>query len=185
MGHISVLLGSPRKGGNSETMAEEILAHAPAGSSIDRIVLSSLRLEGCRDCRRCWSGGTPCVIPDDMSKVYRSLGQADLIFFVTPLYWYSWSASIKAVWDRLLPYCTPSAPRSLQGKRAVLVASAGDDGTDCFDGLRFSMKKSCDLLGISVVGEFLEGELMGPEDAKRRPTLLQRLKDRGGALFHP
>jgi hypothetical protein len=47
------------------------------------------------------------------------------------------------------------------------------------------MKKSCDLLGISVVGEFLEGELMGPEDAKRRPTLLQRLKDRGGALFHP
>ena len=95
--NISVLFGSPRKGGNSETLAEKILDHAPAGSGIERFFLTQRRLEGCRDCRRCWTGGTPCVLQDDMAEIYHSLEKADLIFFVTPLYWYSWSAQIKTV----------------------------------------------------------------------------------------
>ncbi len=180
---ISVLFGSPRKEGNSETLAEKLLAHAPADSVVERLFLARLRLGGCQDCRRCWTGDSPCVLQDEMSVVYRSLEEADLIFFVTPLYWYSWSAQIKTVWDRLLPYNAPTAPRPLRGKKAVLVASAGDDDSTCFDGLRFSLRRSCALLGLSVAGEICEGELMERDDVRRRPELEQKVDEQGVQLF--
>lgn len=181
--NISVLFGSPRTGGNSETLAEKILDHAPAGSGIERFFLAQRRLEGCRDCRRCWTGGTPCVLQDDMAEIYHSLEKADLIFFVTPLYWYSWSAPIKTVWDRLLPYNAASALRVLRGKKAALVVAAADDDATCFEGVRFSLRRSCDLLGLTVVGEICEGELAERGDVLRRPALGLKLAEQASRLF--
>jgi multimeric flavodoxin WrbA len=83
-----------------------------------------------------------------MNGIHDRIRQADVIVFSTPLYWYTWSSQIKPVWDRFLPFLHENAAWDLRGKEALLVATAGDDRTDAFEGLLFSFRTSCDLLGI-------------------------------------
>lgn len=150
------ILGSPRKGGNSETLARKVLdGAAKNGAAFDVIRLQGLSLSGCTDCRRCWSGGRPCVIDDDMEKVYEKVRGADLLVFASPLYWYSWSSQMKPVWDRFLPFVHKEARWDLKDKRALLVASAGDDKPDVFQGMLFSFRTSCGLLGLEMAEPLL------------------------------
>ena len=73
MKRILGILGSPRRGGNSETLARKVLEGAAENGWVtDVIRLQDLEINGCTDCRRCWSGGSPCVIDDDMDKVYEA-----------------------------------------------------------------------------------------------------------------
>ncbi|MCD7951481.1 MAG: NAD(P)H-dependent oxidoreductase [Synergistaceae bacterium] len=68
---LTMLLGSPRKGGNSETLADALAAGAAEkGYEVRKVRLAGMTLKGCIDCRRCWSAGTPYIQRDDMDKVY-------------------------------------------------------------------------------------------------------------------
>lgn len=90
---------------------------------------------------------------------------------------------MKNLWDRLLPYHASHAPRSLQGKRAILIASAADDDPSCFDGLRFAMRHSCALLGMPVAFEWCVPGLWETQDANNRLDLLQTATTEGYRLF--
>ncbi|MEA3507852.1 MAG: flavodoxin family protein [Synergistota bacterium] len=152
MKKITALLGSPRAGGNSEQLTEALLRGATkAGYEGTRIRLSTLDLKGCLDCRECWTSGAPCIIPDDMGKVHEAIRESEAIVFASPLYWYSWSAQIKPVWDRFLPFLSDRATWDLRGKTAIMIGTAGDDKPDVFRGLRFSFEISCELLGMLPV----------------------------------
>jgi multimeric flavodoxin WrbA len=156
MKRILALLGSPRPGGNSETLTQAVLRGAGSkGNEISEIRLNGMTLGGCIDCRKCWSRGNPCIIVDDMNGIHDRIRQADIIVFSTPLYWYTWSSQIKPVWDRFLPFLHENAAWDLRGKEAMLVATAGDDRADAFEGLLFSFRTSCDLLGIQQVEPLL------------------------------
>lgn len=151
-----VLLGSPRRSGNSETLAEALLKGAGGrAGEISRFRLAEMPISGCLDCRSCWSGRKPCVLEDSMIEIYNALSQADLVLFVSPLYWYTWSAQIKPVLDRLLPFASEEPLFDLKGKKAILVSTAGDTDPSCFDGLRFSFRTSCKLLGLENHSEIL------------------------------
>ncbi len=151
-----VLLGSPRRAGNSETLAEAFLNGAgERAGEVFRFHLSEMRISGCLDCRRCWSAGRPCVLEDPMNEIYNALGKSDLIVFVSPLYWYTWSGQIKPVLDRFLPFSSEKPLFDLKGKKAILVSTAGDPDSSCFDGLRFSYRTSCKLLGLENHSEIL------------------------------
>lgn len=181
---LTVLLGSPRRDGNTDTLAQAFSdPFTRAGSIVNIFRLDEMKLGGCTDCRMCWKAGKPCVFEDDMEGIYRSMDASDLIVFVTPLYWYSWSAQIKPVWDRLVPYNAGDAPRTLKGKQALLIAAGADDGSDIFDGLTASYRKSCDLLGLERAGEFLYPGLFGKHDAADRPELLAQIRAAGEKLL--
>ena len=101
---LTLLLGSPRIGGNTEKLADALAEGAKVkGYEIRKVHLAALTLKGCTDCRKCWSTGKPCIQNDDMDKVYPDIEAGTVIAFVSPLYFYSWSSQIKPVWDRLLP----------------------------------------------------------------------------------
>lgn len=119
MKHVLALLGSPRAGGNSETLAQALLKGAESsGNTTYTIRLNGMALGGCIDCRKCWSNGAPCVIGDGMAEVHNHIRKADVLVFATPLYWYSWSAQIKPVWDRFLPFMHEKAEWDLRGKKS-------------------------------------------------------------------
>lgn len=165
-----VLLGSPRRAGNSETLAEAVLQGAGERTGeIFRHRLSGMPISGCLDCRRCWSEEKPCVLNDAMSDIYESMRKSDLILFVSPLYWYTWSGQIKPALDRFLPFAAEKPLFDLRGKKAILVATAGDTDPACFDGLRFSFRTSCKLLGLEnhaeilAHGIYLRGEIDGTD----------------------
>jgi multimeric flavodoxin WrbA len=153
---MTVLLGSPRRNGNSETLAASFSKGASkTGYKPATIRINGLRISGCMDCRRCWANRSHCFLNDDMKEVYAAIDKSDVIVFATPLYFYSWSAQIKPVWDRLLPYFSPNAKENLKGRRAVLIASAGDKSESCFDGLKKSFELACFFAKWDIAGELL------------------------------
>jgi len=151
---LTLLLGSPRIGGNSEKLADALAEGAKEkGYEIRKVHLATLDIKGCTDCRKCWSTGKPCVQNDDMDKVYPEIEAASVVAFVSPLYFYSWSSQIKPAWDRLIPYYMPGALRTVPAKKAILLAAAGDSNASAFDGMTASFKHSTEFLGWEVLGQ--------------------------------
>ncbi len=150
---LTILLGSPRAQGNSEQLADSLAKGAEeAGYEVRKVRLAPLTLKGCVDCRKCWSTGAPCVQNDDMGKVYPDMEAADVLAFVSPVYFYSWSSQIKPVWDRMLPYFMQDGPKTFRGKKAVLLSVAGDNDDSCFEGIKSSFKGCCNYADWSIAG---------------------------------
>jgi multimeric flavodoxin WrbA len=126
---ILALLGSPRKGGNTELLVDELLAAAEAnGHKSDKVRLAELSIGPCRDCRACKRREDhSCVVDDDMTGLYAELERADVIVFGTPIYWYGPSAQMKPMIDRLRAF---SGTEKLRGTTGVLVLPS-QEGPSC------------------------------------------------------
>lgn len=181
---LTLLLGSPRIGGNTEKLADALAEGASEkGYEIRKVHLAALSLKGCTDCRKCWSLGKPCVQNDDMDQVYPDIEAASVVAFVSPLYFYSWSTQIKPVWDRLLPYYMPGALRTTPAKKAVLLAACGDKEDVKFSGMRESFNLASDFLGWEVLGEVCACDIYYKGDIEEKGALwLQRAKELGLSL---
>lgn len=130
--NILVLEGSPRMDGNSDMLAEAFAEGARAqGHEVSIIKVSCYRINGCFACDMCWNMGKPCVQSDDMEKIFTEIEQADALVLVSPLYFFTWSAQLKAVIDRLYSYYVDRSPVKLKGKEcALLLAAATDEVTE-------------------------------------------------------
>jgi multimeric flavodoxin WrbA len=97
---IVVLTGSPRKNGNSAWLAEQFIKGArEAGHGIFRFDSARRKVEGCTACNSCGMDGN-CVLKDDFEIVRPHIISADMVVFVTPMYYFGFSAQIKKVMDR-------------------------------------------------------------------------------------
>lgn len=181
--NIAVLLGSPRRDGNSERLATAF-AHgaSEAGYKVTTLRMTGLKVGGCIDCRRCWSNGKHCFINDDMQTVYEALDDASTIVFATPLYFYSWSTQIKPVWDRLLPYFSENSKVDIRGRRAVLLATAGDDDSACFDGLKKSFELACGFCKWDIAGTICATDVYKAGEISEKGDWLQRAEALGRSM---
>ena len=99
---IVILNGSPRAGGNTEIMAGEFARGAEEkGHEVVQVKLAGKKIAGCLGCDFCASHDGVCVQKDDMAEIYNLLEQADLVAFASPIYWFSITAQLKCVIDRL------------------------------------------------------------------------------------
>ena len=99
------LIGSPRKGGNTDILVDTLLTTAEKnGHRVDKVYLYDVGIGPCIDCRGCKSGKHTCVLEDGMQKLYPRLDAADAIVFGTPVYWCGPSGTMKQLLDRLRPY---------------------------------------------------------------------------------
>lgn len=99
---ILIILGSPRKKGNTETLVETVLSTAleELEAEVEYIHLQSLKtLSPCLSCAACHKSGE-CIIKDDMIPLYDKVDTADILFLVTPVYFYGPSAQMKTFIDR-------------------------------------------------------------------------------------
>lgn len=70
------IVGSPRRGGNTETLVDEVLRGAEeSGVLTEKIILSEQRIAPCRACQACWTSGK-CVqkvkeFPEILVAAYR------------------------------------------------------------------------------------------------------------------
>lgn len=149
---ILALIGSPRKGGNTDALADVLLEKAlENGHRTKKVYLHDHRIGPCIDCRACKREPWTCPLPDDMPSIYAALQAADLIVFATPVYWFGPTGPMKQLLDRLRPYY---ANRALSGKGAVLVAVAGD-GPAQADLLEDLVRRSLGALDVSYLGSVL------------------------------
>ena len=97
---ILVITGSPRKNGNSNTLAEHFIRGAKeAGHEIVRFDAAFKDVHPCIACNKCGMNGE-CVFKDDFEFVRKHIVDAGMVVFATPMYYFGISAQIKAVIDR-------------------------------------------------------------------------------------
>lgn len=143
------LVGSPRKGGNTDIMVDAVLDGARRnGHDTEKVYLYEAGIGPCVDCRGCKKGDLVCIVEDGMQGLYPKLESADAIVFGTPVYWVGPSGTMKQLFDRLRPYY---GNKRLKGKRAALVAPAGD-GPGEGDLLTEMFRRSFQYLEIEFVG---------------------------------
>ncbi|MDM7935749.1 MAG: flavodoxin family protein [Methanothrix sp.] len=168
---VLALNGSPRRGGNTDLLLDEILRGARSrGHSAEKIRLYEREILPCIDCRRCKQerSGYACAQVDAMREVYPLMEGADVLVFGTPVYWYAPSAKMKLLLDRLRPFI---ASRGLQGRRGVVVAPS-EEGPGCCGPLMEIFQRSFEYLGMVSGGALLvrayeRGEVRGsPSDMR-------------------
>ena len=94
------VVGSPRRGGNTETLVDEVLRGAEeAGAQTEKAVLSEMNVQPCRACDACNRTGR-CVIEDDMVALLERMKGSRVWVLGTPVYWWGPTAQMKAFIDR-------------------------------------------------------------------------------------
>ncbi|MFC1942311.1 flavodoxin family protein [Chloroflexota bacterium] len=112
------IVGSPRKGGNTEILVEEVLASArEAGAETEIFLVADKTINGCDGCGSCFKTGM-CKIKDDMQQLYPRMEAADAIILGSPVYFHDVTAQAKAIIDRTFVYL---ADNILKGKVASQV----------------------------------------------------------------
>ena len=92
--------GSPRLGGNTDILLDEVLKGAKGrGAETSTIYICEQDIAPCQHCDSCLMLGD-CKIGDDMHKVYKELGEADVIVIASPIHFLGLTAQLKAAVDR-------------------------------------------------------------------------------------
>ena len=167
---ILALIGSPRKGSNTDLLVDQILKGAEKGKHQgEKIYLYAYKILPCMDCRACKKGDYVCPLNDEMQKIYPKMEKADLIIFGTPNYWYGPTGKMKLLIDRMRPF-VPSG--KLKGKKWVVVSPSAEGPNSCRL-LVEMIRLSCDYLGMKFAGKVLakayeKGEIRKDQKALRK-----------------
>jgi multimeric flavodoxin WrbA len=181
---VLVLLGSPRKKGNSAILAEQIAKGAKtAKAKVETIYLHGKKIAPCKACFACQKKNSKgCSIQDDMQELYPKLIEADAWVIASPVYWFTVSAQTKIFMDRC--FALPAYRNDpFKGKRiAIAMAYGGDDPFDsgCVNALRtfqdaFTYTES-DIIGM------VYGSAMDAGEIKANQKVMQEAMELGKKL---
>lgn len=111
---LLVLVGSPRRAGNSATLAAAVQRGAEeAGAEVSVRFIDDFISNFLRDCRTCRLPNGECAIDDRFRALFfDDFLPADGVVFCSPVYWYGLSAQTKAFFDRTFCYYAASYPDS-------------------------------------------------------------------------
>lgn len=151
------LLGSSRRGGNTEELARRAAQGLPPGAAQRWLHLGEVPLPAFEDVRHSGDGTAPRPEGNGRLLLDATLAATDLVI-ASPLYWYSVSASVKLYldhwsgWMRVpgLDFRARMAGRTMWGVSAL----ASRDRTDA-DPLIGTLRNSADFLGMHWGGVLL------------------------------
>ncbi len=128
--------GSPRHGGNTETLLNKVLAPlAASGWETEFVQLGGTPIRGCQACYRCFKlKDLRCSQKDDaFNACFEKMVAADAIILGSPTYFTDVSTEMKALLDRagLVALANGGLLRGKIGAAVVAVRRGG--GTHAFD----------------------------------------------------
>ncbi|OGO30379.1 MAG: hypothetical protein A2Z29_10020 [Chloroflexi bacterium RBG_16_56_11] len=95
------IVGSPRKGGNTEILTAHCLkAIAEEGLATELVKLAGLSIAGCTACGYCFEN-EGCNIEDDFPAIYEKMAGADVLIIGSPVYFSSAPAMVKGLLERV------------------------------------------------------------------------------------
>lgn len=159
--NVVIISSSPRKGGNSDTMADEFLRGAvEAGNTVEKINIRDMELKFCIGCLSCQRTGK-CVLRDDMNALYDTVQRADILVFATPVYYYGMTGQLKTFLDRLNPLFS----KENSFKDIYVLMSAAEDEDSAMDGTINGVQCWIDCFSGVAIKEVLRGiGLTDPRD---------------------
>jgi multimeric flavodoxin WrbA len=133
---VLIISGSPKKKGNTEKLVEWFSEGATGKGAVVTVVRAAelkSKVMGCQSCRACQKQMEyGCVFKDDVADVLLKMIASDVVVMATPLYFFSMSAQMKAIMDRMFSLYkwdneTDTMETKLKGKTLVLLASAYEE----------------------------------------------------------
>ena len=102
--YVLGISGSPRIGGNTETLLDKALLGASAqGAEVEKVILNKLKMCPCQECETVKDDGT-CKIEDDFQALFGKIKKADALILASPIFFGSLSAQAKILIDRFQCY---------------------------------------------------------------------------------
>ena len=152
MSKIVILVGSVRKGGNTEILAKAFAEGARQNHEVEIISVADYNINPCIGCNSCFDReGHGCFQQDDMQKIYPKLAEEDVIVAASPVYFYGISAQLKALVDRLH---TPMRNTFKVKKLALLCVAAATLPT-VFDSIKMQYQLILDYFNLEDAGTVL------------------------------
>ena len=128
MKKVLIISGSPRKGGNSDTLCNEFMKGAKeAGNNVEKIRLSEKKINFCTGCGVC-NTIHKCVQKDEMEEILNKMVEADVIVLATPVYFYAMDGQMKTFIDRTVPRY-----QEISNKDFYFIVSAADSNKSSLD----------------------------------------------------
>ncbi len=182
---IVVLAGSPQKHGSSNLLAEQFIKGAKeAGNHVSFLDAAHCNIEPCTGCVRCGYGG-PCAQNDDMGSenggnggIKAEILGADMIVFVTPLYYFGMSAQLKTVVDR---FCAFNGEIQRKHMRSALISVAWNADSWTFEALTAHYQTLVRYLNFRDTGMVL-GLGCGTPDMTARSRYMAEAYELGKSL---
>ncbi|MCL2503353.1 MAG: flavodoxin family protein [Coriobacteriia bacterium] len=183
---ILCIVGSPRRGGNSDRLADALARGVGAeGGVAVPVAVPLAEIAPCKGCGACERTGM-CAVHDGMEDIYPLLETACAVAVVSPVYFAGVPAQLKAFYDRCQPYWARRyvlRQERTGAKRPgalLLVAGGGDPfGAQC---AVTSTKSVFGVLGVEMshLAEFTEVDK--PGDIEMHPGAIAQAESIGADL---
>ena len=181
---VLVLLGSPRRKGNSAILAEQITKGAKsAKAKVETIFLQDKTIAPCKACFTCQKKNSKgCSIQDDMQEIYLKLIDADAWVIASPVYWFNMSAQTKILMDRCFALPAYQKDPFLGKHIAIAMAYGGEDPFDsgCVNALR-TFQDSFGYIESKLVG-MVYGSAMEAGQIRSNEKVMQEAFNLGKKL---
>jgi multimeric flavodoxin WrbA len=191
MNKIIGFSGSPRRGGNTDTLLKQVLkGAAEAGADTEAVFLRDYLVQPCIGCERCRKARACTGLMDGMQLLYPKIVEARGMVLGSPTHNYNITAWVKAFIDRL--YCfyefgndRPRAWSSRlagQGRKALVLAVCEQEDMKDMGLTLPAMEMPLGALGYEVIGQipaigFFDAGLVGKDQG-----LLDLARQKGGEL---
>ncbi|MEW5825829.1 MAG: flavodoxin family protein [Candidatus Bipolaricaulota bacterium] len=181
------VVGSPREGGNTDTLVSTVLEAAESlGAKTSKLFVDRYAIAPCRSCGACVPTGR-CIYRDGMDELLSALGEHDVWVLGTPVYWWGPTAQLKTFVDRwFAPWANAETRKLFRGRVAVTVVALGDSHAAVARHTVGMFSDVFTFLGIPVVGTVVAPGVGGSgiaagADVLRRPEILDAAREAGRA----
>jgi multimeric flavodoxin WrbA len=178
---ILAIAGSPRRGGNTDTLLEQAIAGAKsAGAEVELVVLNRLKIAPCIECDRCFENGR-CAVKDDYPAICEKTLDADAVVLAAPVFFTNVSGWAKAFIDRfqclwalkyVLNQPVPLPPGG-QKRRGIFLSTAGSPKTK-FDCTLSTARSFFSTIDATLVGSLCVNAMDEKGAVAEYPELLQQ-----------
>ncbi len=159
---------SPRLHSNSEMLLDEFVRGAKeAGNDVEKVSLRGRDLRFCKGCMACMKT-LKCVIKDDAVEIVEKIGNADVVAFATPIYYYEMSGQMKTLLDR----CNPLYEADFKFRDIYMLTAAAEDEPQVPERAVNGLGGWIDCFkGVKLAGSVFAGGVTAPGEAAGHPSL--------------
>lgn len=197
---LMAIIGSPRKGGNTEILVDRVIDGylSKTSAEAEKIIVTEKKISYCSGCLSCTfppPGTGTCVIKDEMADILEHMKASDAFIFGTPNHMRTVSAPLLTFFSRLLPLMEFLPDKDgegrvigggftskLKGKKAAIVISQGDP---IFSSplVYEVLERNLIDLGIRRAGDVIIKGNMFPGDVAKNEDALARAFTLGVNLY--
>ena len=175
---VLIISTSPRRGGNSDSLADAFAQGArEAGHRVEQISLSDKTIGFCKGCLVCQKTQR-CVIRDDADSIAQNMLTADVLVFSTPIYYYGMCGQMKTMLDR----SNPLYSADYRFRDVYLLAAAAEEDEHTVDGAVNGLQGWIDCFEKArLAGTVFAGGVTAVGEIQNHPAL-QRAYQLGNAV---